>query len=252
MAINTPTGWDEELKSRLEGLTDEQKDKLFELLIEDKKLREDKSGWKAEKLINSELKYFDEIINGIETIKKSIDNVIYQRPIFVNSFNNILDGVNDAVDYFKSDIDEWKNSNKNTTSSDIKADIQDILKYGLNRSGWINTLMRILSYSRNLFIKDKMEEHWIDVSLLENICSNVEKMLDENNIKVIVPTVLVDKFDKNLHEYKNGDTWIDKYFPDISTRDYKWFIFEIISLGYEIKDEEGNIIKSEKPTVYYI
>jgi hypothetical protein len=105
------------------------------------------------------LKYFDEIINGIETIKKSIDNVIYQRPIFVNSFNNILDGVNDAVDYFKSDIDEWKNSNKNTTSSDIKADIQDILKYGLNRSGWINTLMRILSYSRNLFIKDKMEEH---------------------------------------------------------------------------------------------
>jgi hypothetical protein len=32
------------LKSRLEGLTDEQKDKLFELLIEDKKLREDKSG----------------------------------------------------------------------------------------------------------------------------------------------------------------------------------------------------------------
>jgi hypothetical protein len=30
------------LKSRLEGLTDEQKDQLLELLMEDKKLREDK------------------------------------------------------------------------------------------------------------------------------------------------------------------------------------------------------------------
>ena len=40
--INTPTIKDEELKSRFEGLTDEQKDRLFELLKQDKKLREDK------------------------------------------------------------------------------------------------------------------------------------------------------------------------------------------------------------------
>jgi hypothetical protein len=41
--INTPKVKDEELKSRLEGLTDNQKDQLFELLKEDKKLREDKN-----------------------------------------------------------------------------------------------------------------------------------------------------------------------------------------------------------------
>jgi hypothetical protein len=40
--INTPKSNDEVLKSRLEGLTDEQKDQLFELLMQDKKLREDK------------------------------------------------------------------------------------------------------------------------------------------------------------------------------------------------------------------
>jgi hypothetical protein len=43
MINNTPTIIDKELKSRLEGLTDEQKDQLFELLKEDKKLREEKS-----------------------------------------------------------------------------------------------------------------------------------------------------------------------------------------------------------------
>lgn len=39
MAINTPTGWDEELKSRLEWLTPEQKDRLFHILKEDVKKR---------------------------------------------------------------------------------------------------------------------------------------------------------------------------------------------------------------------
>jgi len=34
--INTPTGWDEELKFRLEGLTDEQKDRLLEMLKHEK------------------------------------------------------------------------------------------------------------------------------------------------------------------------------------------------------------------------
>lgn len=37
--INTPTSWDDELKSRLDGLTNEQKDKLLEMLQQDKKER---------------------------------------------------------------------------------------------------------------------------------------------------------------------------------------------------------------------
>lgn len=38
--INTPTGWDKDLKLRLEWLTDEQKDRLLEMLKKDKKTRE--------------------------------------------------------------------------------------------------------------------------------------------------------------------------------------------------------------------
>ena len=40
MTINTPTPWDDDLKSRLEWLTGEQKDKLLEMLKQDKKERE--------------------------------------------------------------------------------------------------------------------------------------------------------------------------------------------------------------------
>lgn len=40
MSINTPTGWDEELKSRLKWLTPEQRDELLEILKQDKQERE--------------------------------------------------------------------------------------------------------------------------------------------------------------------------------------------------------------------
>lgn len=50
MSINTPTGWDEELKSRLKGLTDEQKDELLEILKKDK-LEREKSAWNEEAIL---------------------------------------------------------------------------------------------------------------------------------------------------------------------------------------------------------
>ena len=46
-------------------------------------------------------------------------------------------------------------------------------------------------------------------------------MLKEINIEVIIPTVLNDKFDNNLHGYKNDDNWIDKIFPNVSMHDCK-------------------------------
>ena len=253
--INTPKVKDEELKSRLEGLTDNQKDQLFELLKEDKKLREDKNRWNPEKLINLELKYFEKIINEIRTMKIDVDNNFnnnYWSVIFIEYFRNILNDVESALSYFKYDIDQWNERWMKYNSLMIKADIQNILiNNGLNRIGWINNLMRFLSYSRNLIIKNQMKDHWIDVSLLERVCSNITKMLDENNMKVIVPTVLTENFDKNLYDYINGNTWIDKFFPDISLRDYKWKVFDITYPWYEIKDEEGNIVESKKPVVYY-
>ena len=48
--IDTPTGWDDELKSRLEWLTDEQKDKLFEMLKQDRLDRE-KSMWNIDAIL---------------------------------------------------------------------------------------------------------------------------------------------------------------------------------------------------------
>ena len=111
--------------------------------------------------------------------------------------------------------------------------------------------MIFLSYSRIPNIKEQMKEHWIDVTLLEEIWSDVKEMLNEIGMEFIVPSVLTDVFDKNLFEYKNSDKWISVFFPDVSVRDYKWFIFDISEVGYTIKDKEGNIIDSMKPVVYY-
>lgn len=251
--INTPTGQDEELKSRLEWLTDEQKDKLLEMLKEDKKLRENKNEWNSEKLINSELKYFDEIIDWIETMKKAVDerHSEYELNLFKSTFEIILDDINKALDKFKYYNENWL-SDKNIKFSDLRTDILHCLKRSFRKRGWINQLMILLSYSRSPIIKDQMKEHWIDISLLESICSNVIKMLDELNMEVFVPKVLEDKFDENLYDYENSDVWIDKYFPNISKSEYlDCTIFDIISFGYKIKDQEGNIIESRKPTVIF-
>jgi hypothetical protein len=112
--------------------------------------------------------------------------------------------------------------------------------------------MILLSYSRNQSLKDQMKEHWIDSSLLESICSNVTKLLDGINMEVIVPTVLVDKFDENLHNFENCDIWINKFFDNVRRADYEsWTIFEIARIGFGIKDEEGNVIESRKPFVNF-
>ncbi len=265
--MNTPPGWNNGLGSILEWLTDEQKDKLLEILrwltneqkdelqemlIKDKKLREEKRLSESWKLINSELEYLGEIIDEIETMKKSVDEIRNQDRMYQSLLELILDDVNNTLDKLKPYRDEQ--NNKNTTSSDIKADIQKILIKGLRPKGWINYLMTFLSYSRSpiINIKDRMKWHWIDVSLLESICSGITKMLNEVNMEVVVPAVLEDKFDSNLHDYKNSETWIDYYFTDLSLRDYKGLVYDIFSIGYKIKDEEGNVIESRNPTVYYL
>ena len=267
--INIPPHWDDKLKSIMDWLPEETRDnllaalgwlnneeiqKFLEMLKNDKNLREKRNLDESRILIDSVLKYLGEIIGKIETMKKSVDVNLSNngKIIFINAFKYIRDGVNTSLDDFKEHCGEWR-SNKNITSSDIRADIQDILIEGCRKGGWISHLMIFLSYSRSQIIKDKMKEHWIDVPLLESICSNITKMLNEINMEAVVPTVLSDNFDNNLHDYKNGDNWIDKFFNNVSVRDCKrWVIYDITSIGYEIKDEKGNIIRSKKPTVYYI
>jgi len=252
--INTPKSNDEVLKLRLEGLTDEQKDQLFELLMQDKKLRENKKEWGPEKLINSELKYFDKIISKLEPLQKGVYLSLKnpEKWIYNNSFIHLLNWAQDTLDEINYLKDEYR-SKKDISSDEIKADIINLLQhwYGLGRSGWINRLMIFLSYSRIPNIKEQMKEHWIDVTLLEEIWSDVKEMLNEIGMEFIIPSVLTDAFDKNLFEYKNSDTKISVFFPDISVRDYKWFIFDISEVGYTIEDKDGNIIDSKKPVVYY-
>lgn len=57
MTINTPTGWDEKLKSIMEWLSDEKRDELLEMLKQDKKEREkstlDSLRWDKDAILNN-------------------------------------------------------------------------------------------------------------------------------------------------------------------------------------------------------
>ena len=66
------------------------------------------------------------------------------------------------------------------------------------------------------------------------------------NMGILVPAVLANDFDKDNYEYKNGDTWIDRFFPEVSMRNYKGKVFDIVQVGYTI---EG--VTEKKPVVQY-
>lgn len=262
--IDTPEGLDDNLKSILERLMkdDKMKDellkilwlpkqeilRLFEILQEDKKMREERNSSEHWKLINSLLEYSDKIGDKIKTMKESVDKNA-KKEVHKTIFRGILSEYNKFGMRLQSLIDEWT-INKNITVSDIRPRILKFIKTALAKRGRISWMMRYLAYSRVPSIKDKnqMENHWIDVSLLESICSDITKMLNELNVKVFFPAVLVDLYDIKRYDYENDDTFIKNLFDVQLPCDVVQDIFKI---GYEIRDEKGNIIESRKPLVKY-
>lgn len=188
----------------------------------------------------------------LDKADESVNLVINQAPIFVTIINDIRLGLrmtSEQFDDFKNN--EWSAPDK--LQKQVIKDMQDIFIYGaLNRSGWMNNVARLLSYSRLPKLHDgtdlpaELEAHGLSSSLLEDIYANMLTLLGVANMGLLVPAVLANNFDKDSYDYKNGDTWIDKFFPKVSTRNYKGKVFDIVQVGYSI---DGQI--ERKPIVQY-
>lgn len=202
----------------------------------------------AENLLNR-------IAADLGIIDNSVNAVVNQMPIFVNTINNILSELQRTQEEFDDyKADDWNTPEK--LQAQVLADMQAIFINALNRSGWMNNVARLLSYSRLPKLHDgstdgidlpaKLEAHGISTAILERIYANLINLLGIANMGVLVPAVLANNFDKECYEYKNGDTWIDKFFPEVSTRNYKGKVFDIVQVGYTI---EG--VTEKKPVVQY-
>lgn len=201
------------------------------------------------------IKNADHLLEAISAdivlIEKSVDAVVNQSPIFVNSINNILTEILRTREEFdEAKTGDWSKPDK--LQAQVIQDMQDIFINALNRTGWMNNLARLLSYSRLPKLHDgfdlpaELEAHGIYTAILERIYSNMVGLLGIVNMGILVPAVLANDFDKDNYEYKNGDTWIDRFFPEVSMRNYKGKVFDIVQVGYTI---DG--VTEKKPVVQY-
>ena len=245
---------EEEYQKALEKLKKDQDAKVAKLNATIKDLGASANVGRDQAIEDAE-KLLKTIASDLGTIENSVKAVVNQSPIFVNSINNIFSELQRTQEEFEDyKTEDW--SKPEMLQAQVITDMQDIFMKALNRSGWMNNVARLLSYSRlpklhdgtpdGIDLPSKLEAHGISTAVLERIYANMVNLLGIANMGILVPAVLANNYDKGSYEYKNDDTWIDKFFPEVSTRNYKGKVFDIVQVGYTI---EG--MTEKKPVVQY-
>lgn len=134
MTINTPKEWNKELKSRLEGLTPEQKDELLKILEQDKQKREES---------NSACLYREAKFKDLEDYEKTIIEDLKDNHVKVEKNKKML--------WYKWDI--------------VHIDLPPIWNFGWFKFNYFisNEDIRKKSFEKNPEFEEKsysMEEIW--------------------------------------------------------------------------------------------
>ena len=192
------------------------------------------------------------INEDLSKVDEAVSAIVNQAPIFVTIIKDIRSGLQGTIEQFNDyEKNEWAAPDK--LQQQVIEDMQDIfINEALVRSGWMNNVARLLSYSRLPKLHDgidmpaELEAHGLDSALLENINAKMVTLLGIADMGLLVPAVLANNFDKENYDYKNADTWIDQFFPEVNTRNYKDKVFDIVQVGYTINGQT-----ERKPVVQY-
>lgn len=167
-------------------------------------------------------------------------------------YSNLLERASTSYETMKEEViqlkdrPDWKEGEMEV--KEMVGQIQTVLLGSLKRNGWINILTYLNCYSHIPQVATEFNIHALNVLQLGRIHSLVTALLGEIQISIFAPRLLVDQFDNNYYEFKNSDTWINKFCPAISPRDYAGKVFDLIQVGYQIQGEEQT---SCKPVVVY-
>lgn len=183
-------------------------------------------------------------------------NELVQKVTSANSdssiYRNLLERVSISYETIREELIQLKaqpdwNEGKMEVEEMVRQ-IQSVLQGSLKRNGWVNILTYLNCYSYIPQVVTEFNIHALNVFQLGRLHSLVTALLGEIQISIFVPRLLVDQFDNNYYEFKNSDTWINKFCPAISPRDYAGKVFDLIQVGYQMQGEEQT---SCKPIVVY-
>ena len=181
---------------------------------------------------------------------------LVQKVIDSNSdssiYRNLLERISTSYETMMNEISDMKNrSDWQEGKIDVKEMvrlIQPILQGSMKRNGWINILTYLNCYSYIPQLAREFNNHDLDILKLGELYALIIVMLGKVYISPFVPRLLIDQFDDNYYEFKNSDTWINRFCPDLSPRDYAGKIFDLVQIGYWMQGEEFIF---NKPIVTY-
>ena len=159
-----------------------------------------------------------------------------------------------AIDDFEGFADKVRNANAeekwlqtSVSLADVCKDLQSYVYAGFFSAGWVNIIHYLNLYAgATRKLNDSFNENGLSTTELAKLVADVQRFLGMFGVKVVVPHLLIDKFDKNAFDYENADRWIQSFSSELKPNDYKSMVFDMSIVGYQIDDENYN-----KPKVFY-
>lgn len=191
-------------------------------------------------------------MSGIgESLNELYDNVYLASGERETQYTNILRKAKEDYELFANQVmeanveDRWLQIG--VSLSQVCEDLQTYVTSGLRNSGWVNIVHYLNLYAgATEKLNDSFNENGLSTVKLAKLVADIQRLLGMFGVKVVVPHLLMDKFDDTAFEFENADRWIQAFASDLKPNDYESRVFDMSVIGYQMDDRRYN-----KPRVFY-
>lgn len=157
---------------------------------------------------------------------------------------NIIKKAQESFAKFNEQVKQ-SNSKEHWLSDTVKlpeviADLQNFIEMGLRATGWVNIVSYLHLYAgATAQLNEMFNEEGLYTYQLNSLFYDIVKLIGLCGVKIMLPNLLVEKYNDEYFSYENADQWIQTFSPDLRPRDYASKVFDMSRIGYQIdgKDE---------------
>ena len=189
-------------------------------------------------------------MNGVGNLLNELyDDVCLTSGDKETQYTNILRKAKEDYELFANQVAEAKDGDKWSQASIIEVcqELQSYASSGLRNSGWVNIVHYLNLYAGTTAkLNDSFNENGLSTVKLAKLVADIQRLLGMFGVKVVVPHLLMDKFDDKAFDFENADRWIQAFASDLKPNDYESRVFDMSVVGYQMEDGRYN-----KPRVFY-
>lgn len=255
---------DEEYKNKIERLNQEHKEAIKDLNKAQEKEKVtltnnigklnniiDKKNEQITELKNSLqddcLYFIGEFCKQIDKVDATLQQLVESTSIMNGNGNKCANIVKKAQESFVKFSEQVKQRNskeywrRDTVKlPEVIADLQNFVEMGLRSTGWVNIVSYLHLYAgATAQLNELFNKEGLHTYKLNSLFYDIVKLLGLCGVKIMLPSLLVEKYNDEYFSYENADQWIQTFSPDLRPRDYASKIFDMSRIGYQIdgKDE---------------